>query len=88
MGPVCATGVGTLVCIRRSHGRAGSVPAVAHTLAAWLPANVFSFFLPGPIDIGDLFWIIFRRDGESVRAPFPRVGKKIGIRADRCMAFW
>lgn len=44
----------------------------------------FSFFLRGPIDTDDLFWIIF--SAGRVCAPF--LGKKMGIRADRCMAFW
>lgn len=51
------------------------------------------FFLPfipffrRSIDTDHLFWIIFT----GVRAfppPSPSPGKKMGIHADRCMAFW
>lgn len=41
----------------------------ARTLAAWLRTLTLPSFLR-PIDTRDLFWIILRRGGQSVRAPF------------------
>ena len=66
-------------------------------LPSFLPFSLslsLSFFYFASIDTDDLFWIIFIRVARVCASfpphppPPPPPGKKMGIHADRCMAFW